>query len=187
MINDYELVKDLIEDAKSADGIIHNTLFKVMNNRPQDEFTNYRKAVGTVIWAIYENIIAPITKNFPDLNPTNQVEEKEIKDREDDIPVYDKEAPPFLERLYHIHKEDGSTVGLNMHFSRPAKSQDEEDWYCTFQVSSELGFTTKKAFGIDGVQALQNALKMAKSFANNIIQNRKATWVGGVGIDIEID
>jgi hypothetical protein len=187
MIKDYELVKKLVEDAKTVDGVIHNSLFKVMNDRPQDEFISYRKAVGMVIWAIYENIIAPITKDFPDLNPTNQVEKKEIIDREDDIPIYDKEAPPFLERLYHIHKEDGSKVGMNIHFSKPAKSQDAEDWYCTFQVSSELGFTRKKAFGVDGIQALQNAFKMAKSAANNFIQNQKVTWIGGENIDLRID
>lgn len=186
MINDYELTKELLEDAKNADSIIHKSLFKVMNNRPQEEFAKYRKAVGTVIWAIYENIIAPLTKDFPELNPLNKMEKKEAKNREDDIPSYDADAPPFLERLYHIHLADGKKVGMTINFHKPAKSKDADDWYCTFQIASELGYERKKAFGIDAIQAFQNAIKIVDAFSKEIIKENKISWIGGDDLNITL-
>jgi hypothetical protein len=184
MINDHELTKELLEDAKKADGIIHNSLFKVMNNRPQEEFEKYRKAIGKVIWGIYENIISPLTKDFPELNPLNQMEKKEVKSREEDIPSYDADAPPFLERLYHIHYDDGKKVGMTINFHKPAKSKDADDWYCTFQIASELSFERKKAFGVDAIQAFQNAVKNVDTLLREMVKGNKITWVGGEDISI---
>jgi hypothetical protein len=187
MIKNYELVKELVEDTKAANEIIHNLLIKVMNNRPQDEFTSFRKSVGRVLWSIYKHIIAPITEDFPDLDPTNEKDKIEIKRREDDIPIYDKDAPPFLERLYHVRKTDGSMVGLSIHFSKPAKSKDADDWYCTFRVSSEFGSKRKKAFGVDSIQALQNAFIVSDGFIDSTVKDLELKWVGGDKVDLLIE
>ena len=112
MIKDQKISKTLIVSAQKASGIINDSLFQVKNNCSQEEFSKYRLAVGHAMYEIYERIIKPLSIEHPDLDPLKEIDDKKPKNREDDLPVYDQDAPVILERLYHIEKEDGTKSGI---------------------------------------------------------------------------
>lgn len=184
MIKDHNLTKELIENANKADRVIHESLFWVRDKCTQEEFESYRRSVAHVISTIFYKIIAPLSKEHPDLDPLKEYEDQKTKPekREDDIPAYDKDAPPMLERLYHIVKPDGSRSGLTIHLSKPAKSKDKNDWYCTWQVSSDFGHVNKKAFGVDAIDAFNQALLTINQRVYSMVGSNKVTWQGGDGL-----
>ena len=53
MIKDHTLSEKLIKNAEEASKTVHESLFLVMDSRPQEEFIKYRLAVGKTLSAIY--------------------------------------------------------------------------------------------------------------------------------------
>ncbi|MEW8355080.1 MAG: hypothetical protein AB2665_14875 [Candidatus Thiodiazotropha sp.] len=148
MIEDHKLAEELIARANEASRITHDSLWLVMNNCSQAEFKKYRLAVAHVMAEIFEQIVTPLSQVHPDLDPLNKpvAENAVAKAREDVIPAYDPNSLVVLERLHHILKADGSKAGMNISIMKPAKSENGEDWYCTWQVASEFGHIQKKSF-----------------------------------------
>ena len=186
MIKNLELSEKLISNANEADKLIHDSLLWVRDNCSQTEFEKYRSSVAHVMATIFDKIITPLSKEHPDLDPVNKYNEETRKpiERDENIPVYDKSAPPMIERLYHIEKPDGTKSGMNIHLSKPARSQDGNDWYCTWQISSDFGFLNKKAFGTDAIDAFNNALLTIKDRVKSMIGENKLTWQGGEGLNL---
>jgi len=185
MIKDHKLAEELINLANKASRITHDSLKLVMDNCSQDEFKKYRYAVGHVMAEIFEQIVVPLSKEHPDLDPLKQEDkEDKPKSREDDIPAYDPDTSVVLERLHHIIKKDGTKSGMNISVCKPVKSKDGDHWYCTWQVSSEFGYTQKKSFGIDAIQSFSSALIMAEEQARKFISNNEVEWIGGKDIQL---
>lgn len=186
MIEDHKLAEELIARANEASRIAHDSLSLVMNNCSQSEFKKYRLAVAHVMAEIFEQIVTPLSRVHPDLDPLKKSEAEKAgpKAREDDIPAYDPNSSVVLERLYHILKADGSKAGMNISIWKPAKSEDGEDWYCTWQVASEFGYFQKKSFGVDAVEAFVKAMAMAEERANEFSAKNEVEWIGGKGVHL---
>jgi len=188
MIKNHELSEKLILNAGEADKLIHESLFWVRDACSQQEFEDYRRSVAHVMALIFEKIVVPLSKEHPDLDPLKKYNEETAgpKEREDNIPAYDKHAPPMLERLYHIEKPNGTKSGMNIHLRKPAKSEDGDDWYCTWQISSDFGHLSKKAFGVDAMDAFNSALVTINERVSHMVGNNNITWKGGEGLCLPV-
>lgn len=184
MIKDHDLSKKLIQNVHQADKLFNDSLIWVRDNCIQQEFEDYRRSIAHVLAITFDKIIVPLSETHPDLDPLKKLEEKEkiSKNREDNIPSYDKDALPMLERLYHIEKEDGSKSGMTINIRKPAKSTDGDDWYCTWKITSEFGCLRKKSFGIDAVESFSKAIPAIQEKVENIVGKSKITWLGGEGL-----
>ena len=184
MIKDHDLSEKLIQNVHQADKLFNESLILVRDNCSQQEFEAYRRSIAHVLAITFDKIIAPLSEAHPDLDPLKKLEEEEKapKKREDNIPAYDKDAPPMLERLYHIEKEDGSRSGMTIHIRKPAKSTDGDDWYCTWQIASEFGCLRKKSFGEDAVASFSEAISTIKERVESMVGKSIVTWLGGEGL-----
>lgn len=185
-IKDYELSKKLLDNASKAKRLVHESLFWVKDTCSQPEFQEYRRSVAYVLSEIYDRIEKPISDVHSKLDPLkeNPSEDNKTLAREDSIPAYDENAPAMLERLYHIHLEDGTQKGLTIHVRKPAKSPDGDDWYCIWQVASDIDFVQKKSFGVDAVDAFNCAINSIYQRVEDKLGQYKITWQGGEGLGL---
>jgi len=184
MIENFELAKQLIDKAYELNGNMNEMLKMVADNCSQEEFQNYRKSVAYTINEVFERLIEPISKEHSELDRFKDMGKSTGGSREEDVLYYDHDAPPMLERLYHVTEEDGSKSAIVMHIRKPAKSKDAEDWYCTWSCHSDCGDTLMKSFGVDAVQAFVNATVMLDAKIRSIAADKELNWAGGVDVDL---
>jgi hypothetical protein len=59
----------VIERLLSASAVLNETLQLVQAECPADVFRDYRKRTAEVMAAIYLDLVKPIAKDYPDLDP----------------------------------------------------------------------------------------------------------------------
>ncbi len=66
---DSETARQVLDLAHGAGALLDRSIQKMMDNCPQEEFLEYRKAVGHIMGAIYFDILQPLYERYPDLVP----------------------------------------------------------------------------------------------------------------------
>lgn len=69
MIRDRALAKQLIEVLNDCSNKIDKSIELVQEKCTDEEFIAYRKAAGMVMGYLYTDVLAPIYKQHPDLEP----------------------------------------------------------------------------------------------------------------------
>ena len=69
MIENLETAKYVSELLLNINGQLNESIVKVKDHSPPNEFTAYRGCVGTLINSIFENILEPIYIKHPALKP----------------------------------------------------------------------------------------------------------------------
>lgn len=62
-------------------GRLNDSMLLVRESATEEEFGDYRRAVGTVLASAFENILDPIFAEYPDIRPDQlNLEKPDIKD-----------------------------------------------------------------------------------------------------------
>jgi len=75
VIHDHDIAKQLIDTLDECSERINETIRLVQEKCSDDEFQAYRKAAGFVMGYLYTDVVAPIHKEHPDLEPPELREE----------------------------------------------------------------------------------------------------------------
>lgn len=69
MIKSYDIAKEVIEVLDDCSSRINETIRLVQEKCSDEEFQAYREAAGFVMGYIYTDVVAPIYKEHPELEP----------------------------------------------------------------------------------------------------------------------
>lgn len=69
MIKDKELAAHVITVMDECSERINETIREVQQRCSDDEFSKYRQAAGVVMGYIYTDVVAPLHKQHPELEP----------------------------------------------------------------------------------------------------------------------
>lgn len=69
MITNIELAKELLEILDDCSNRINESIRIVQQKGAAQEFASYRKAAGFVMGYIYTEVVMPIYKDHPELEP----------------------------------------------------------------------------------------------------------------------
>jgi hypothetical protein len=61
--------EEVVRHLAQASGRIAETIESIRGNVPDDEFKRYTKVVGDILGAIYLDLLRPICREYPDLDP----------------------------------------------------------------------------------------------------------------------
>jgi hypothetical protein len=79
MIKNYSVAKELIEVLDDCSSKINETIRLVQEECTDEEFQVYRKAAGFVMGYIYTDVVAPLYKEHPELEPPELTSDDEQK------------------------------------------------------------------------------------------------------------
>lgn len=69
MIKNRDLARQVIDALDESSSVINESIRLVKERCTEEEFVAYRKAAGFVIGYLYTDVLAPIFKQHPDLEP----------------------------------------------------------------------------------------------------------------------
>lgn len=69
MIHSHDIAKQLIDTLDDCSEKINESIRLVQEKCSDEEFQAYRKAAGFVMGYIYTDVVAPLHKEHPDLEP----------------------------------------------------------------------------------------------------------------------
>ena len=69
MIKDEETARQVIAALDEASSVINESIRLVQNRCSNDEFAAYRRAAGFVMGYLYTDVLAPLYKQHPSLEP----------------------------------------------------------------------------------------------------------------------
>jgi len=69
MIKNRELARQVIDALDESSNVINESIRLVKEGCSEEEFVAYRKAAGFVMGYLYTDVLAPIYKQHPDLEP----------------------------------------------------------------------------------------------------------------------
>lgn len=69
MVHDHDIAKQLIDTLDGCSERINESIRLVRDKCSDEEFLLYQKAAGFVMGYIYTDVVAPIYKEHPDLEP----------------------------------------------------------------------------------------------------------------------
>ena len=69
MIRDHDIAKQLVNTLDDCSERINETIRLVQEKCSDEEFHTYRRAAGFVMGYIYTDVVAPLYKEHPDLEP----------------------------------------------------------------------------------------------------------------------
>lgn len=71
MIKDKKICEHIISEMNNCAVSLDQTIRMVQEQCSQDEFEKYRKAAGFVLGYIYTDVLRPIYRDHPDLEPSD--------------------------------------------------------------------------------------------------------------------
>jgi len=69
MISNKETAAQVEKKMRDCSAMLNSSIQLVMDTSPEEEFREYRRLVGRIMGAIYLDILQPIHRTFPDLEP----------------------------------------------------------------------------------------------------------------------
>ena len=69
MIRDKEIARQVIAALDEASSVINESIRLVQNRCSNEEFAAYRKAAGFVMGYLYTDVLTPLYKQHPSLDP----------------------------------------------------------------------------------------------------------------------
>lgn len=69
MIRDKKVAKEIADTIENCLDLINKSILLVQAKCDKDEFEGYRKAAGMVMGYMYTDILAPLYKDHPELDP----------------------------------------------------------------------------------------------------------------------
>jgi len=92
----------------------------------------------------------------------------------------------IAERKLRLAQRDGRVTTITVKLGKPLEFPDETGFYAPFQIIGVGSEKAKYAGGVDGIQALQLAMKMIGAYLNAIREEQAAelTWEGGDNGDV---
>jgi hypothetical protein len=70
MLSNKETARDVEAAMRECSGILNESIRRVMESCPEEEFKRYRRPIGAIMADIYLNVMQPIHKRYPDLEPS---------------------------------------------------------------------------------------------------------------------
>lgn len=76
-----DVAKSIVELVFDYGGKLNDSMLLVRESATEDEFSDYRRAVGTVLASAFANILDPIFAEYPDLRPNRlNLEDGDVAD-----------------------------------------------------------------------------------------------------------
>ena len=69
MFADPEIAKDVLQVFLRINGQMDESVLAIENRTSPDEFTAFKRAVGHVMFEVFERIVEPICERHPQLKP----------------------------------------------------------------------------------------------------------------------
>ena len=69
MLSNKETAREVEAAMRQCSAILNESVRGVMETCPDKEFKEYRRAVGTIMVDLYLNVMQPIHRKYPDLEP----------------------------------------------------------------------------------------------------------------------
>lgn len=69
MISNKETAKEIEQIMRQCSAALNDSVRLVMDTSPEEEFKAYRKVVASIMGNIYLEVIQPIHRGYPDLEP----------------------------------------------------------------------------------------------------------------------
>jgi hypothetical protein len=69
MLSNKEIAREVESAMRQCSGILNESIRRVMETCPEEEFKAYRRTVGAIMADVYLNVVQPIHQRYPDLEP----------------------------------------------------------------------------------------------------------------------
>jgi len=69
MLSNKETAREIERAMRECSRILDQSIRRVMETCPEEEFKAYRRAIGAIMADVYLNIMQPIHRRYPDLEP----------------------------------------------------------------------------------------------------------------------
>ena len=69
MLSNKETAREVEAAMRQCSAILNESIRRVMETCPEEEFQNYRRTIGAIMADVYLNVMQPIHKSYPDLEP----------------------------------------------------------------------------------------------------------------------
>ena len=69
MISNKETAREIEQIMRQCSSALNDSVRLVMDTSPEEEFKTYRKVVASIMGDIYLEVLQPIHRRYPDLEP----------------------------------------------------------------------------------------------------------------------
>lgn len=69
MLSNKETAREVEAAMRQCSAILNESIRRVMETCPEEEFKNYRRTIGAIMADVYLNVMQPIHKSYPDWEP----------------------------------------------------------------------------------------------------------------------
>ena len=69
MLSNKETGREVEAAMRECSAILNESIRRVMESCPEEEFKTYRHTIGAIMADVYLNVMQPIHKKYPDLEP----------------------------------------------------------------------------------------------------------------------
>jgi len=69
MLSNKETARAVETAMRKCSAILDESIRRVMESCPEEEFKTYRRTIGAIMADVYLNVMQPIHKMYPDLEP----------------------------------------------------------------------------------------------------------------------
>ena len=69
MLSNKETAREVEKMMQQCSAILDDSIRRVMETCPEEEFKVYRRVIGRIMGDIYLNVMQPIHQQYPDLEP----------------------------------------------------------------------------------------------------------------------
>jgi hypothetical protein len=69
MLSNKDTAAQVEKMLRECSATLNESVRRVMETCPEDEFKDYRRVIGQIMGAIYLDVLQPIHRQYPDLEP----------------------------------------------------------------------------------------------------------------------
>ncbi len=69
MLSNKDTAREVEAAMRQCSSILNESIRRVMDTCPDEEFKKYRRTIGAIMADVYLNVMQPIHQRYPDLEP----------------------------------------------------------------------------------------------------------------------